>query len=59
VKRYPDVDLRYDGVTVRLSTRDVEGISERDVELAGACPARLDELLSLSLRVHCSRRLAF
>jgi len=31
---HPDVDLRYDGVTVRLWTHDVMGLSERDVELA-------------------------
>jgi pterin-4a-carbinolamine dehydratase/predicted RNA-binding protein with PIN domain len=31
---HPDVDLRYSGVTVRLSTHDVDGLSERDVELA-------------------------
>ena len=31
---HPDVDLRYAGVTVRLWTHDVNGLSERDVELA-------------------------
>jgi 4a-hydroxytetrahydrobiopterin dehydratase len=31
---HPDVDLRYAGVTVRLMTHDVQGLSERDVELA-------------------------
>jgi 4a-hydroxytetrahydrobiopterin dehydratase len=31
---HPDVDLRYRGVTVRLWTHDVDGLSERDVELA-------------------------
>ncbi len=31
---HPDVDLRYAGVTVRLITHDVEGLSDRDVELA-------------------------
>ena len=29
---HPDVDLRYEGVTVRLSTHDVDGLSERDVK---------------------------
>ena len=33
-KHHPDVDLRYAGVTVRLVTHDVDGLSERDVELA-------------------------
>ena len=31
---HPDVDLRYRGVTVRLWTHDVDGLSERDVGLA-------------------------
>lgn len=31
---YPDVDLRPDGVTVRLFTPEVEGLTGRDVELA-------------------------
>lgn len=31
---HPDVDLRYGGVTVRLSTRDRDGLSGCDVELA-------------------------
>jgi 4a-hydroxytetrahydrobiopterin dehydratase len=31
---HPDVDLRYGGVTVRLMSHDVMGLSDRDVELA-------------------------
>lgn len=31
---HPDVDLRYATVTVRLTTHDVGGLSERDVQLA-------------------------
>jgi len=31
---HPDVDLRYAGVTVRLVTHEVGGLSARDVELA-------------------------
>jgi 4a-hydroxytetrahydrobiopterin dehydratase len=31
---HPDVDLRHGGVTVRLRTYDIDGLSERDVELA-------------------------
>lgn len=31
---HPDVDLRYRGVTVRLITHDVDGLSDRDVDLA-------------------------
>jgi 4a-hydroxytetrahydrobiopterin dehydratase len=33
-RHHPAVDLRDDGVTVRLRTRDIDGLSERDVELA-------------------------
>ncbi|MDQ1641441.1 MAG: 4a-hydroxytetrahydrobiopterin dehydratase [Actinomycetota bacterium] len=31
---HPDVDLRYPDVTVRLSTHEVGGLSERDIALA-------------------------
>ena len=31
---HPDIDLRPEGVTVRLKTYDIDGLSERDVELA-------------------------
>lgn len=31
---HPDVDLRYSGVTVRLMTHEIDGLSQRDVELA-------------------------
>jgi 4a-hydroxytetrahydrobiopterin dehydratase len=41
---HPDVDLRYAGVTVRLVTRDVGGLSERDVELARRIPTAAREL---------------
>src|SRR4051812_45897114 len=34
VNHHPDVDLRYAGVTVRLTSHDVQGLSERDVALA-------------------------
>lgn len=34
LNHHPDVDLRYRGVTVRLTTHEVGGLSERDVELA-------------------------
>lgn len=33
---HPDVDLRYGGVTVRLWSHDVDGLSDRDVALARA-----------------------
>ncbi len=41
---HPDVDLRYRGVTVRLWTHDVEGLSERDVELARQISAAARDL---------------
>src|SRR3954470_16742565 len=34
VNHHPDVDLRYKGVTVRLSSHDIGGLSDRDVNLA-------------------------
>jgi 4a-hydroxytetrahydrobiopterin dehydratase len=41
---HPDVDLRYSGVTVRLITHDVDGLSERDVELARQISVAAHEL---------------
>jgi 4a-hydroxytetrahydrobiopterin dehydratase len=41
---HPDVDLRSDGVTVRLRTHDVDGLGERDVELAQQISAAAREL---------------
>jgi 4a-hydroxytetrahydrobiopterin dehydratase len=41
---HPDVDLRYEGVTVRLRTHDIDGLSERDVELALQISAAAREL---------------
>ncbi len=41
---HPDLDLRYEGVTVRLVTHDVDGLSERDIELARQISAAAREL---------------
>ncbi len=41
---HPDVDLRYPSVTVRLSTHEVGGLSERDVALAREISAAAAEL---------------
>jgi 4a-hydroxytetrahydrobiopterin dehydratase len=41
---HPDVDLRYAGVTVRLVTHDVDGLSEHDVALAQQISAAAREL---------------
>lgn len=34
VDHHPDIDIRYDKVTVTLSTHDVGGITEKDLGLA-------------------------
>ncbi len=41
---HPDIDLRYTTVTVRTWTHDVDGLSERDVELARRISAAAREL---------------
>jgi 4a-hydroxytetrahydrobiopterin dehydratase len=41
---HPDVDLRYPSVTVRVSTHEVDGLSERDVALAREISAAAQEL---------------
>lgn len=41
---HPDVDLRPDGVTVRLRTHSTGGLSERDVDLARQISATAREL---------------
>ncbi len=41
---HPDVDLRYETVTVRLTSHDVGGLSRRDTALALAISAAAREL---------------
>ncbi len=41
---HPDVDLRYPRVHVSLSSHDVGGLTQRDVDLAAAITAIADEL---------------
>jgi 4a-hydroxytetrahydrobiopterin dehydratase len=41
---HPEVDLRYQGVTVRLRTHEVGGLSERDIELARQISAAARDL---------------
>jgi len=41
---HPDLDLRYRGLTVRLWTHDVDGLSTRDIELARRISAAAREL---------------
>jgi 4a-hydroxytetrahydrobiopterin dehydratase len=33
---HPDIDIRYNAITITLSTHDVGGISEKDFDLAAA-----------------------
>jgi 4a-hydroxytetrahydrobiopterin dehydratase len=44
VNHHPDVDLRYPSVTVRVSTHEIDGLSERDVALARAISEAAQEL---------------
>jgi 4a-hydroxytetrahydrobiopterin dehydratase len=41
---HPDVDLRYDTVTVRVTSHDVGGLSERDAHLARQITAATRQL---------------
>ena len=41
---HPELDLRYPGVTVRLTTHELGGLSERDIELARQISAAAREL---------------
>ncbi len=34
INHHPDIDIRYDKVTIRLSTRDEGGITDKDFQLA-------------------------
>jgi 4a-hydroxytetrahydrobiopterin dehydratase len=35
-KHHPDIDIRYNKVTLRLSSHDAGGVTQRDVKLAEA-----------------------
>jgi 4a-hydroxytetrahydrobiopterin dehydratase len=43
-QHHPDIDLRYGAVTVRLSTHEVRGLSQRDVSLAQQISAAARDL---------------
>jgi 4a-hydroxytetrahydrobiopterin dehydratase len=43
-QHHPDIDLRYGAVTVRLSTHEVKGLSQRDVSLAQQISAAASDL---------------
>ena len=54
---HPDVDLRYPGVTVRLVTHEVDGLSDRDVALARQISAAARDLgVEADRRCRCSSR---
>ncbi|NLE22603.1 MAG: 4a-hydroxytetrahydrobiopterin dehydratase [Actinobacteria bacterium] len=38
-RHHPDIDIRYNKVTLRLSSHDAGGVTERDVQLAEAIQA--------------------
>jgi len=42
VNHHPDIDIRYDRVTLTLTTHDSGGITHNDVELAASCDGLAD-----------------
>lgn len=38
-QHHPDIDIRYNKVTMRLSTHDAGGLTEKDVHMAGRIEA--------------------
>jgi 4a-hydroxytetrahydrobiopterin dehydratase len=41
---HPDIDLRYSSVTIRLTTHEIRGLSERDASLAREISAAAREM---------------
>lgn len=39
VQHHPDIDIRWNRVTLRLTTHDANGLTERDFSLAERCQA--------------------
>ena len=37
IQHHPDIDIRFDQVTLTLTTHDAGGITEKDFTLAGQC----------------------
>ena len=37
IQHHPDIDIRFDQVTLTLTTHDVGGLTEKDFTLAGQC----------------------
>ena len=42
VNHHPDIDIRYNRVTLALTTHDSDGITRNDVELAASCDGLAD-----------------
>lgn len=42
---HPDIDLRYPQVTVRLTSHDIEALSQRDADLAGQISAAAGDVI--------------
>jgi 4a-hydroxytetrahydrobiopterin dehydratase len=45
IKHHPDIDVRFDRVTLKLTTHDQGGITEKDFSLARQCDAVYSRLL--------------
>jgi 4a-hydroxytetrahydrobiopterin dehydratase len=45
MNHHPDIDIRYNRVTCTLSTHDAGGITQKDVELAGAIELAADNAM--------------
>jgi 4a-hydroxytetrahydrobiopterin dehydratase len=42
VQHHPDIDVRWNRVTLALTTHDAGGLTEKDLALARDCDARAD-----------------
>jgi 4a-hydroxytetrahydrobiopterin dehydratase len=49
MNHHPDIDIRFDQVTLTLSTHDEDGITEKDFSLARQC----DEVFSRFFNANC------
>jgi 4a-hydroxytetrahydrobiopterin dehydratase len=46
VNHHPDIDIRYDKVTLTLSTHDSGGVTQKDINLAAASDEAADAIAS-------------
>jgi 4a-hydroxytetrahydrobiopterin dehydratase len=44
VQHHPDIDIRYNHVTLALTTHDSDGLTKLDMEMAGAADSAADAL---------------